>query len=382
MAKLFITGVSGFLGYHLIPRLLKNGYSITAWVRSKNAGDRLEKIFGIDYIVGSFSDLPALVQASQNSSAIINLVGAINETKNQTFEDAHIIPVQQLIAAAKINHISRFIHISALGARIHARSRYHHTKYQAEELLRQSGLDFTILRPSFIFGKGNHTEKLLQRLTSFPLDLLQLYTFPCFGDGNNLLQPIHVDDVCEAIVRCLAHPDSIKKTIDLPGSEKVPFATLLVRTFQSLGKHAEFDRYGIKTILRHLHWAGTFLIALILIFSLVFQLLPLSAIVILLLIEILLLRFLLRAHSILIFPIPIWLVKPIFLILHTFSMKYPIIQPPIGIDALLMLEEDNIGDPSTYQKLLNLSPRPFSTEADLPSPSAPPLHRPLKKIYA
>jgi NADH dehydrogenase len=384
MAKVFITGATGFLGFHVVSRFQRQGYQVTAWSRSKATAERLEKATGATVHVGQFNDHKALVDASKGSIAIIHLVGAISETGAPSFEETHIASTQAIIAAARSNGISRIIYISALGARPHARSRYHQTKFAAEELLRQSGLDYTILRPSFIFGDGNHTLRLFQTLTSFPFNLLQLYTLPCFGFGKNLLQPIHVNDVAEAIYRSLINPAAVGATLDIVGPQRVSFSEFLLRICHDLGKRAEFDPYGIKTIARHLHWGVTFWLAIFILLSLIQNLLALPIVILLIAIEALLLKQLFRPHTILIFPIPLWLVIPHFYVLDYLLKKFPVFKAPIGADTLLMLEEDNIGDIGPLQHLLGLSPAPFISDKTAATDTSQPhpLHRPLKKLYA
>ncbi len=383
MAKVFITGATGFLGSHVVSYFQTQGYQVVAWARSKAAAERLQKSTGAAVAIGDFHQHDSLVAASKGSAAIIHLVGAISESGTSSFEEVHIATMRAVIEAARANGISRVIYVSALGARPHARSRYHQTKFAAENLLRESGLKYTILRPSFIFGEGNHTLRLFRRLTSFPLDLMQLYTLPCLGSGKNLLQPIHVNDVALAIHRSLTNPASVGMEIDLVGPQRITFAEFLTQICKDLGKEAQFDPYGIRTILRHLHWAVTFWLALMIPLGWTFGLLPFFPAIFLIGFEALLIRKLLRPHPTLIFPIPLWIATPHFILLDFLLKKFPLVKMPIGADALIMLEEDNIGDPTALEQVLHISPAPFISEGKVLESSQPhPLHRSLRKIYA
>src|ERR1019366_4976850 len=93
--------------------------------------------------------LPAAMVSAQ---AVIHLIGIIAETSQVTYEQAHTEATRNLLAAARRSGVTRWIQMSAIGTRPFARSRYHLTKWQAEQLVRQSGLDWTIFRPSLIYG--------------------------------------------------------------------------------------------------------------------------------------------------------------------------------------------------------------------------------------
>jgi NADH dehydrogenase len=383
MTKLFVTGSTGFLGSRVVCELQKCGYDVTAWARSKPAAERLQKISGAKVVVGNFSDIDALIAASKGCNAILHLVGAISETGRETFEETHVNTTRAVILAARSNGIRRIVYISALGARPLARSRYHQTKYAAENLIRESGVDYTILRPSFIFGEGNHTLNLFRRLTSFPLNWLQLYTLPCFGTGKNLLQPIHVDDVVLAIRRCLTNPQTIRQTIDLVGAQRVPFSEFLLQVCSDLGKQAQFDRHGLRTILRHLHWFTTILLGIIIAVAWIQGALSVLSLALLICAEVFLIFKIARPHPILIFPFPLWLAIPVFWALECLAKKIRILKLPIGLDALTMLEEDNIGDMRMLEAVLGISPTPF-IRAQKPAESKKEyaLHKTLRKIFA
>ena len=147
--KIFIAGGTGFVGGHLVRALLKNGHSVRTLVhgRSTNSGE-------VEQIAGDVTRFETLEQGLSGCDAVINLVGIIREfpSRGITFERLHVQATANLLAAAASNGIRRYLQMSALGSRPAAVSGYHQTKWRAEELVRGSGLDWTIFRPSLIFG--------------------------------------------------------------------------------------------------------------------------------------------------------------------------------------------------------------------------------------
>jgi NADH dehydrogenase len=153
--------------------------------------------------------------------AVMNLAGIISEAGENTFKNVHVLGTRNLLAAAKAAGIKRFIQMSAMGTRANAVARYHQTKWLAEESVRASGLDFTILRPSIIYGRHDHFVNLFAGMAKFsPL-------LPVMGDGCGKLQPISVEDVARCFVGALNEPRSIGHTYELGGNERMEFNEIL-----------------------------------------------------------------------------------------------------------------------------------------------------------
>ena len=153
--------------------------------------------------------------------AVIHLVGIISEVGNSTFENVHTRATQNLVTAAQHAGVKRFVHMSALGTRPCAVSRYHQTKWQAEELVRHGGMDFTIFRPSLIYGPHDHFVNLFERMSRFsPVR-------PVLGSGRARFQPVAVEVVAHAFVRALAESKSIGRTFDLCGPDELTMSQIL-----------------------------------------------------------------------------------------------------------------------------------------------------------
>jgi NADH dehydrogenase len=164
--------------------------------------------------------------------AVIHLVGIIMEHPLQgiTFERMHFEAARNVIDAAKRNGIKRFVHMSALGVRPDAVSEYHKTKFRAEEYLRESGLEWTIFRPSLIHGpRGEFAqmEAKWARMLAPPFLFMPYFGAGFMGwRGAGMLQPIFVGDVARAFVDALENRRTIGEIYPIGGPDKVTWPQL------------------------------------------------------------------------------------------------------------------------------------------------------------
>ncbi|MBV5341448.1 MAG: complex I NDUFA9 subunit family protein [Deltaproteobacteria bacterium] len=229
--KIFIAGGSGFVGEHLIKELQKSGHSVRTLVhsRSKPRGE-------IEQVFGDVTRLETFEQGLSGCDAVINLVGIIREfpARGITFERLHVQATANLLAAATGNGIRRYLQMSALGSRPAAVSAYHQTKWRAEESVRGSALEWTIFRPSLIFGPHDaFINMLAAQLRLAPL-------MPVIGSGSYRLQPIHADDVARCFTLALAMPETIGQAYELCGGDRVSYEALLDMISAALGRPRPF----------------------------------------------------------------------------------------------------------------------------------------------
>lgn len=142
--------------------------------------------------------------------------------RGETFEQVHVEGTRRVVEACRAAGVRRLVHMSALGARANAVSRYHQTKWAAEELVRESGLDWTIFRPSVIHGPEGEFMGLLKTLACG----LSVPVMPHFGDGQYRVQPVSVRDVATCFVRSLGMPETVGKTYELGGPEAMSWKGL------------------------------------------------------------------------------------------------------------------------------------------------------------
>jgi len=219
--KVFLTGATGFVGGHLLKRLLDDGHSVRALVRfppkiKAPPNDRVEFVFGD--VVNGFG----LENGMKGCDAVIHLVGIIAETGKATFERVHHLGTRNVVDAAKRTRISRFIQMSALGVRADGVSDYQTSKWKGEEAVRQSGLPYCILRPSLIFGPGDgFVTQMLDVMRKAPLFR------PVPGDGKPLFRPVFVEDVAACFSQALTNASATNQTIELGGGEELSLNAVL-----------------------------------------------------------------------------------------------------------------------------------------------------------
>ncbi|HEX3799798.1 MAG TPA: complex I NDUFA9 subunit family protein [Verrucomicrobiae bacterium] len=221
--KVFVTGASGFVGEEILRQLHAAGYGIRILARKEksSAVQSAAARFKVEIHPGDVTDAQTLFGALIGCDAVIHLVGIISEVGKSTYENIHTRGTQNMVGAAQPAGVRRFIHMSALGTRPNAVARYHQSKWAAEEILRHSGLDFTIFRPSIIYGPHDHFVNLFASLSRFSPVL------PVIGDGRAKLQPVPVADVAKCFVSALSEPKSIGQTFDLAGRDVLSFEQVL-----------------------------------------------------------------------------------------------------------------------------------------------------------
>jgi len=219
--RVFLTGGTGFVGGHVLKRLLVQGHSVRALVRDPAnaklpAGNRVEMAPG-DVTEGARVDA-----GMKGCTAVIHLVGIIAESGKDSFERVHHIGTRNVVEAAQRNGISRFIQMSALGVRADGVSEYQTSKWKGEEAVRQSGINYCILRPSLIFGPGSgFVTQMLDVMRKAPLFR------PVPGNGKPRFRPVFVEDVAACFVQALTNSNVTNKTMDLGGSDELSLNEVL-----------------------------------------------------------------------------------------------------------------------------------------------------------
>lgn len=212
--RVFLTGATGFVGSHLLPRLLRDGHHVRTLVRRKQPL-AVPDSGALEQVEGDLSS-KQLASYMAGCDAVINLVGIIYEQGSSTFEAVHHVGTRNLIEAARVNRIRRFIQMSALGARPSGANAYHATKFAAEEEVRRSAIPHVILRPSLIFGPGSaFIAQMIGLMRAIP------FIRPVAGTGEYRFRPIHVNDVAECFAQSLVSRDAEGKSVELVGAEEV-----------------------------------------------------------------------------------------------------------------------------------------------------------------
>ena len=232
--NVLVTGATGYVGNYVVKALLEAGHAVTAVSRkgaksSTASGKNLGTVTGVKYVVADVGSGSGVLDVVRGCDVIVNLVGIIAQRGEQTFQRVHVDGTRHLIEAAESLGIKRFVQMSALGAAAGAASRYSATKFEAEELLRKSDLEWTIFRPSLIFGVGDDFfGRVLKNLVATPV-------VPQIGDGLFPFRPVWVGDVAQCFAQALSNPATIGQTYDLVGPKEYTFRQLLDLEMDALG---------------------------------------------------------------------------------------------------------------------------------------------------
>jgi len=214
-----VTGATGFVGRHTVRALVRAGHRVTAVVRHQTAELPFDK--AVMTAAGNVDDPKGLTAAFAEVDCVVHLVGIIAETRKLTFEKTVVRGTANVVDACRQARVGRLVYLSAMGTGAEAPSRYHQSKYAAEQAVVQSGLEYVILRPSVIFGPGDGFVSMLENM------IRRSPVTPVIGDGRYRLQPIHIDDVTAAIVRSCEMVEAVGETIDLGGPEKLEYIEIL-----------------------------------------------------------------------------------------------------------------------------------------------------------
>ena len=186
--------------------------------------------YGLEVRKGDVTEAQSLRGTLEDMEAVIHLVGIISEIGRGTFENVHTEGTRNMVAATNEQGVKRFVHMSALGTRPNAVSRYHKSKWAAEETVRSSGLDWTIFRPSLIYGPGDQFVNLFAKIIRWSP------VVPVMGRRDARFQPVAVENVAEAFVKAVQEPRAFTKTFDLCGTERLTLIEIIDQIMSVMGK--------------------------------------------------------------------------------------------------------------------------------------------------
>ena len=207
---ILVVGGSGFVGRQVVDRLVAAGERVVVPTRTRDKARPLFVLPTVSVVAADVNRAGELPRLAQGASAVINLVGILNETGGQTFQQAHVDLANHVIAACKAAGVRRLVHMSALNADPAGPSRYLRSKGEAEAAVAASGLDWTIVEPSVIFGREDAFLNLFARL-------LRIAPVMALARADARFQPVYVGDVAECIVRSLGLPATIGQRYPLCG---------------------------------------------------------------------------------------------------------------------------------------------------------------------
>jgi uncharacterized protein YbjT (DUF2867 family) len=225
---ILVTGGTGFVGTHLIRSLRAQNVAVRAVVRDPDKA-RLLKDLGADLVKGDVSDKASLDTAARGVDRVVHLVGIIQEGPGVTFQGVHVDGTRNVVEASRSAGVRHFFYQSSLGTRPGAQSTYHKTKWQAEEIVRASGLPFTILRPSLIYGPGDQfTIRLSEMIRLAPV-------IPIIGSGKSKVQPIFIDDVISCILKAVTSDAFLNAQYEVGGPDQLTYEEVTTAIAEAMG---------------------------------------------------------------------------------------------------------------------------------------------------
>ena len=222
---ILITGATGYIGRHLVSRLVEQGERPRCLVRDTKRAANVLPADKVELIQGNTTQ-PASLKAALNGVETVVHAAFITADRKQSagnsYAETNVQGTSYLVKAAKEAGVKRIVEISGLGTRPDKAGSYMQGRFLAEKMVKDSGLDWTIIQPSVLFGKGAPFIKgLADLIRSAPI-------VPLIGGGNILFQPIYVEDVVTVILKVLADPTGTnKKTYVIGGPAYYSFTQVI-----------------------------------------------------------------------------------------------------------------------------------------------------------
>ena len=226
---ILVTGGGGFVGGHVVHELRGRDTAVRCLVRDPRKAQKLEA-WGCELAQGDMTDPASLRRAVEGAETVVHLV-AIRQGRPHDFDRIMVDGTRDLLAAAKDAGVSRFVQMSALGTSEETRDLvpYYRAKWETEGLVRESGIQCVIFRPSFIFGRDGGI------LPTFPKLARLAPLTPIIGSGTQRIQPIWADDVATYFADAVTSEDVAGRLFELGGPEAVTWNELWERLKRALG---------------------------------------------------------------------------------------------------------------------------------------------------
>ena len=236
--KVLITGGTGFVGPHVVRAVANQGHDLKLLVRDSTRSRDLPG----QPVVGEMTNTVSLQHAVEGVDAVVHLV-AIRQGRQEQFKRVMEQGTRDLVAAAKDAGVKRFVLMSALGTSETTKDAipYYGAKWQMEQDVQGSGREYTIFRPSFVFGRGGGA------LATFMRQVKLSPVVTVIGPGLERIQPIWVDDVAEYFARAVDQPSAANRTFEIGGPDVVTWNELYERIAKVLGKRRRLAHvpYGV-----------------------------------------------------------------------------------------------------------------------------------------
>jgi NADH dehydrogenase len=310
-----VTGGTGFVGREICRRLAAAGVPVRAVARHAPTRPLPD---GVSFFPADVTRAISLREALDGAKAVIHCVGIIRESGDATFDRLHRHATAETVAATHRARVPRFLLISALGARPTSASRYQQTKAAAEEIVRQSSLAFTILRPSLVYGPGDQFTNFLAQWMRPPLSWLTGGFLGIPGGASVNLCPASVGETADAVIRSMGQERALGQTFDLAGPS-VSLQELSLEIARAIGLRPTWVEEPPDVLLGLAPWLWF------------------------------------TASKPVLHPVPL----PLCRIAAAVAERL-LPHPPLTTDQVVMLDEGQYGDPAPAAEILGFRPGPLA----------------------
>ena len=228
-----VVGGTGFVGTHLCRELVERGHEVTAMSRTPESAPA-----GVETVTGDVTAYDSVEGAFEGRDAAVNLVALSPLFKpdggDEMHDRVHRQGTEHCVRAAEDHGVERFVQLSALGADPDGATAYIRAKGQAEEIVRGSGLDWTIFRPSVVFGEGGEFVSFTKRLKGLFAPGVPVYPLP--GGGKTRFQPVWVGDLVPMIADALEDDEHVGQTYEIGGPDTLTLREVVELVYEAEGE--------------------------------------------------------------------------------------------------------------------------------------------------
>ena len=228
--KIAITGGSGFVAGHLARQLAAEGHELVLLARGHRKDDRGDASPRRHFVAADLSSQAVLEEAFAVCDAVAHCAGINRELGRETYQRVHIEGTRNVVEAARRAAVRKIALMSFLRARPNCGSAYHESKWAAEEIVRNSGLDYTIIKAGMVYGRGDH---MLDHLSH------SLHTMPLFatvGWQEKPIRPLAIEDLVYIMQAALVDGRLPRQTVAVTGAEQLYLSEAARRVAQVLGR--------------------------------------------------------------------------------------------------------------------------------------------------
>ncbi len=238
-----VTGAAGMVGTHTCRELSKNGWQVRALIRDPAKAAMALGQLPVEFRVGDVRDATTLRSSLSGCGAVVHLAAIAIEKKGESYRESNTAATERLISAARAENVHRVIFMSQNGADSGSRYPFLRSKGVAQDSIKTSGLRWTVLRPSVIFGPEDQFVNVLGRLIRLTPKI-----FPLPGGGNARFQPIAADDVARVVRLSLEKKETVHQSYDLGGAVPLTLYQMTERILIAMGIHRKIMSVPVKAL--------------------------------------------------------------------------------------------------------------------------------------